>query len=717
MMSPSTISLRVSRLARAVAACCALAAPAALAPAPGRAAMPSAASGVAFPGAGGVITDYTDPAYAVPWGFRSYWAQPWRSYLDTVPASTLRSAVGIVFNVGPKQAPDTARLLGDEGFRLARVEVPWRDLDYDDPSELIPTDFRALQKTLLALQANGITPLIDLNSVSSHPVPEQPGTLTLTAPAPRGARTLSVSPSSLNSIEVGRTGLTSRHIAAYSLITHVDASTDTVTLSRKLVTPLPAGPVSDVTLLYEPFAPPVDNGAKDPRFAQTLKGWTNYVDVVGHAVKAILGTDHFNVEVWNELSRGAQFLQLDKYYSPVPWTEPKGSAATARGKILKATVKFLRNPSHGLDDVGIGDGFANQTPFVGGSQVPPGTTAIDKHPYESTFILPHDAPVTGDRPLNALGEKSGTPFALHGQQVWRDSFTPTYDSFFPEFYLTSSVQTYSMISDLSPYTSHIESAPHGRNVAPPGGTPPQEWVTEVNLNLARGPVPLRKLTKADVRYIDAKDALRYLASFVNKGVSAFYLYAVRAQAMELVKPRFLQRADKDPDRYPGDRAGGRITSTVGRFLSDFGPPATISTPRRLSLQTLTDESGGVQFHGNGSTRKFPNLYLRDEFAFLPFQDSDDSFTVAAYIMTRDVEQNYHPGSRSPTRFDLPPKTYEMQIGGIDGPSAVVSATNPLTNTTVPVQIVARSADSVTVQMNVTDSPELLNIQDDGPPSG
>lgn len=33
----------------------------------------------------------------VPWGFRSFWLQPWRSSLTTRPATALQDAIGIIW--------------------------------------------------------------------------------------------------------------------------------------------------------------------------------------------------------------------------------------------------------------------------------------------------------------------------------------------------------------------------------------------------------------------------------------------------------------------------------------------------------------------------------------------------------------------------------------------------------------------------------------------
>lgn len=71
-----------------------------------------------------------------------------------MPGTTLREAVGINFNVSAEEAPATASLLAAEGFRRARVEVPWGSLDYNDPSRL--RDAATVDAKLAALHDNGL---------------------------------------------------------------------------------------------------------------------------------------------------------------------------------------------------------------------------------------------------------------------------------------------------------------------------------------------------------------------------------------------------------------------------------------------------------------------------------------------------------------------------------------------------------------------------------
>jgi hypothetical protein len=658
----------------------------------------------------GSITNYTDPKQALQWGGRSHWAQPWRSYMDTVPATTLQNAIGVNFNVSAAQAPATAHLLAANGFRRARLEVGWNSLDYNDPTRLTTYARTNLETRLRALRDNGIRPLIVLNANHGEPTPTLRGTVTLTETARKGARSLKLDPDTMSSIVPGRTGITSGGVAARILFTSADADTGVVSLSRPLDRDLPAGDVSTVTLRYVPFAPP-----DDPRFQATLDGWLNYVGVVGRQVRDVLGSDDFDVEVWNELSFGSNFLRLESYYAPVPFKARTNEEHLNR--ILASTISYLRDPRNGLSHVGIGNGFANERPWDNGTQSPVGLTAIDKHPYHGWQPFPAGAPINGNRPLNGLGQPDGEQVIAPrcNCKQWAERFTPNYDSFFPEYFL-SGIQTETLARDLSPTPSLIINTPHGRFTHPAGGTAPQMWVTEVNLGPGSGPTPRAQMSPADLRHLSAKNALRYFTAYVNKGVSALYMYGAQAGDLSIVDDSFFKAIKSDPTTYPGDDAGGDVTHAVRRLVAATDGTAPIMKPRQLSLQRLDDFSGAKQFEGNG-TPQFPALFDRDVFAFLPFQINDHRFMISTYVMTRNIAKVYDSSSKSPSRFDLPDETYRMTIGGIDGPTASVSATDPLTGATVPVQIVSRGSGQVVVQMPVSDSPRLLFVDDSGTVSG
>jgi hypothetical protein len=670
------------------------------------------------------MTNYTDPGQMMEWGNRSHWKQPWRSYLDTTPATTLINAIGINFNIPNHKGPTltaTAKLLGDSGFKRARVEVGWNNIAFDDPSHLIPYNREGLEMSLDALKENGIRPLILLNANSGGPCPSKPETIELTKPAEKGDTAIHIAPADVGKIVPGRTGIRSGGTAANYLFTSVQPD-GTVQLSaplgeiwqsdrsRPVVTSLPAGALEVETLLYEPFRQPtLPDGSHNPAFEPTMKAWLQYVGVVTREVKAILGSEEFDVEIWNELSFGSRFLNLSAYYKP---NVQPASQSYAEREILSRTVAYLRDPAHGVPHIGIGNGFSNQSPAWSGETSPPGLTAIDKHPYHGWDSYPTSAQINGNRPLNAVGEPTGWKDSA-GQ--WHESFTPSYQSFFPEYFL-SALQTETLVHDLSPTPSTTGSSViHGRETSPKDSSAPSYWITEVNLDPASGPAH-GMMSPSDIRHVASKDALRYLTAYVNKGVTALDFYAAQAGNLSLVDPSFFSAVKAAPSTYPGDEQGGETTTAISRLVDAMKGSRPIASPRSLSLAELTDYSGNVQFEGNG-TEAYRPLYNREVFGFFPFQVNSHRFVIPVYVMTRNVTQEYQHGSTSPTRFDLPAETYRLKIAGVDGVGAEISATDPLTGESVPVDVLGTEAGSFTVKLDVTDSPRLLTIQEAAPDTG
>ena len=259
-------------------------------------------------------------------GQRSHWIQPWRAYLDTVPASRLRDAIGIQFNVPPDEAEATAQLLAASGVRRARVEIGWGEIDYDHPDRLWrPERHRTI---LNALVRNGIRPLILLNAHHGVPAPRRVIRLTTVAPARAGDRVIELDPASAGLVVPGRTGFDARdaYRAAETIIAAVDAS-GRAQLSRPLAYDLPAGTHPASLLRHEPFSDPtLADGSPNPRFEDTMAGWISYVDVVTGEARRAVGGDAFDVEVWNELTFGSDFLDIDRYYEP----DIDGGAGVAR---------------------------------------------------------------------------------------------------------------------------------------------------------------------------------------------------------------------------------------------------------------------------------------------------------------------------------------------------------------------------------------------------
>jgi hypothetical protein len=648
---------------------------------------------IPFPGggnaSGGRLIRPIDPSQqtAVAFGERSHWLQPWRAYLDTMPAIRLQEAIGINFNVAPEEAASTAQLLTRSGFRKARVEVGWGEIDYEDPSRLDnPSRMEAL---LDALRDNGIRPLILLNANHIRPTPARDVSLRLIEAAPRGARSVRLDLASAGEVVPGLTGIDDPDGKAADVILTGVSSDGTAGLSKPLPRDLAAGVHEATTLLYAPFGPPrLADGTPNPAFEQTLQGWLEYVGAVTREARRVLGSQDFDVEVWNEVSFGSDFLYQDRYYDP-PRELGQGEVES---EILERTVAYLRDPANGVEDVGIGDGFANQTPFAAGSTSPPGLTAIDKHPYYPARRFPQDAEFNSIVPLDANGRPSSTEQRQPGREpIHRDRFVPEYISFFPERAL-SAIGTETLIRDLSPITTEIHGTLHGRHTAPPAGTPPTVWITETGLDPSSAPAPLGP---EDVERLHAKAALRYYTAFVNKGVSAVYLFAVKGGNMALVHPE-----------QPG---GGETLRAVRRLTSELTGANELKRTRSLSLLEVSDDHGNKQFEGDGSSAH-PPLYDRDVVGFFPFQLGDGEYVAATYVMTRNLAKLYDEGGAGDrTRYDLPPERFRLRIGGLDGRKAKVSGTDPLTGRGVVVDVEERTRDGLTVALPLTDWPRLLRL--------
>jgi hypothetical protein len=428
---------------------------------------------------------------------------------------------------------------------------------------------------------------------------------------------------------------------------------------------------------------------------------------VTRAARSELGSDGFDVEVWNELSMGSDFLGQETYYDP-PREQGSGDATAA---ILEATVRYLRDPANGVAGIGIGDGFSNQRPWDSGATVPPGLTAIDKHPYYSIKRFPSDSVFNGISPLDARGRRSFSETRSGEGGVRRDRFVPRYDAFFPEYILTA-IQTENLVRDLSPRTTSVYGTPHGRYVRPrTGGAAPTMWVTEANLDPAGAEPPGDHLSDADVARLQAKAALRFYTAFSNKGASAIDLFGAKGGNLQLISQGFFDAVNAAHGAYPGDGLGGLTTSAVGNLMRALKGARTLRSTHALSLLQVSDRHDHRQFDGDG-TRGYPPLYNRDVLAFLPFQLRRGEYVAAVYVMTRNLARRYRPGS-APDRFDLPPERYDLLIGGLRGARVTATATDPLTGSSVPVKVRWRGKGRAMVSLTATDSPRMLRLVERG----
>lgn len=636
-----------------------------------------------------VLNHPIDPAQELdlPFGTRSQWLQPWRGYLDTPPARTINEGLGINFNVTAQQAWATAAALERAGFRRARVEIGWDNINPADTSELTPYEASQWQTILGALFAHHIRPLILLNANEGEPTATTFLNLGVLVPALAGTRTVVLSPASAAQVIPGHTGfnsLTGGYEAAAVIVTSIQG--DVATLSAPLPKTLLPGDYSAATIAFAPFTDP-----KSPGFAQTLAGWLSYVQTVGDFARSVGKGKGFDMEVWNELSFGSDFLNINNYYSPPvdPQAPASGSDPATDEALLTATASLIHKDFPGTQ---VGDGFSDETPWTSGQTEVPGVQ-IDKHYYNGMYVYPQDNGPSAVRPVDWLGRTFATYSKVNGSDDWSDYWVPSYIAYFPEFWL-SGLYTETLIRDLTPLSGeNIYGAPHGRYTHPPGAPAPQVWMTEYNLDQDQPQSPV--FTPIQEQRFQAKVALRYLLAFINKGLGMVDFYSAEG-GLGLIPNSFFseigERRKPDP---------GLTLAALGRMTSHL---QSASHMRRRSIKLLrisTTDHRNV-FNGSGP---YPPLRNLDVTAFFPFQEATHRFVFAAYVMTRNLAQAWQkPG---PHEYDMPAGLYRFEIGNVDGCATSLSAYDPLNARSVPVRRIACTAHTLTLQTKLTDSPILI----------
>jgi hypothetical protein len=204
--------------------------------------------------------------------------------------------------------------------------------------------------------------------------------------------------------------------------------------------------------------------------------------------------------------------------------------------------------------------------------------------------------------------------------------------------------------------------------------------------------------------IKAKTTARYYCFFLNKGVTQLYLYSTGGEdkALAIVKENFLKYAEQPNATYPTDDTSytSPTLATLNRIVTIMSQQvdSNLKDTRQLQVISLSDTHAHYQFKGRG-TAEHPNLYDRDVFAFLPFQVNPKRFVIPYYVMTRDIMK------------DLRPEEFTLQIKGLVGEGASISAYDPINDRDVPVVINSKGADSLTLTLTATDYPYLLTVQE------
>lgn len=636
--------------------------------------------------AGTLSTPYIDSAQftKVPFGFHSHWLQPWRAYLETVPATTFLNGIGIQWNASDAANPELiAQMLAKHGFTGARVEIGWNHIDFDDETKISDSD--KLRSRLLTLKKYGIRPLILLNAHQGVPGPVRFHQRSLTADARAGDTKVQLN--DVSELKVGYSGLSNLtdYWAAEALITNINGNT--ISLSKPLPKDIKVGSnVVLATLKYRPFSPP---DTEDYR--NTIEGWKRYVGTIAKFATEALGTTQsndkgFDMEIWNELTFGSYFLYINSYYAQKPYEYKEDEVW---GNVVKETAAYVEAHSTDFQGVLFSDGFANTIPWPASSTNPPRITAISKHPYAGRKHYPKEEP-DGNRSINALFQED------------KSGFVPKYSVYFPEYFATA-LQTEMMVRDMGPITSNIFDTQHGRYAREINGkvVPNPVWITEVNISPVED---IPNITAERAFQLKAKTTARYLCFFLNKGVKQVHLFAMDGgdKGLGLVKENFLKYAEQPNAAYPANDISyispplavtKRIVTKMSQQID-----SKLTNTRKVEVVSISDTHDHYQFTGDG-TAAHPNLYNRDVFAFLPYQVNSKRFVIPYYVMTRDITK------------DLPPEQFTVQLKGIKGDGATVTAYDPINDKNVPVTVIGKGAETLSVNLTATDYPYLLMVQE------
>ncbi len=634
--------------------------------------------------AGSLAGAYTDSSYLPAFGSHSHWLQPWRTYLETVPAAVYVDGAGIVLNDVESCNKDLIlQMLSTHGISRTRIEVGWNNVSYTDQTQL--NNLASLQSKLLACQKWKVRPVILLNSNDGFPCPAQTFNRTVTVTAAAGNTQLTLD--SVSGLVVRKSGYTFGGHMAYGLVTAINGNT--VTLSQGIPAQINANTsIPMATLLYQPFSDPVNDAAN---YNATINGWKTYAQTVATVCAQILGTTNaadkgFDFEIWNELTFGSHFLYINDYYNPDLY--PYNGAYTSSSiyaSLVQATAALAdANPTL-FSGVTLTDGFANTIPWPASSTEPARVDALSHHPYPPTKTYPANES-SGNR-INALGQNEGST-----------GYAPSYTACFPEYFGTC-LQTETSVRDMAPFNNTVQGTVHGRYSR--DSDPCPLWITEINL--APNEVGITAPTQALA--LKAKIASRILTFFLGKGTDMVTLYDAGGGDLSygLIQDNFVQYAAGN-SVYPVNDASyvspalAATSQIAAKLKAGLDRSLARVNTRSLQVSAISDAHNHAQFTGDG-TSAHPNLYDREVLTILPFQVNASRFVLPYYVMTRDIRQA------------LTPETFSVTLDGIKSIGTTATAFDPINKTSVPVTLTSGGATTLNFNLSASDYPYLLILDE------
>ncbi len=602
------------------------------------------------------VRPYIDPSHLdVPWPGHSFYKIPWRAFLETKSGYDFLQGIGINYNV-PENEELAIRLLAEAGFKTFRIEIGWGSLSWDEKGL---NNQEHIEKILALCKKYSIRPTILLNAHHGVPCPTQFFTTKLLADAPKGSRTVRLA--DVSQIIPRRSGLSNLtdYWAGEVLITQIDESTGECQLSKPLPKDLKAGDnLLIATLKYLPLHP---LGTKE--FEETADGWVKYALIVCDLVKKA-GLNSFDIEIWNELTFGSNFLErgINNYYDPpivefkVNFLHPGGHA----WELARRTVSAIKEKYPQVRCIW---GFSNTTFFhTPIEELPPMTDGQSYHPYGTgTRRFPQDEQYRDKPELNV------------------DGYSPQFVMRMPEGWAHTFLQTESLMRLLNP-TARLRHPPKTERfyhyMTEHGVLPPECGVND----------------EEKAWLLKAKTVLRSFCFWLNKGIDAmhyFCAYDPNPLGMGLL-PTNLSSLPKEAEFQ---EVATLPLRALKNLVSAFRDSVPLKETDKLEVDVIGLGKQGIIFEGN---REHPPLRYPDVFAFLPFQIDEQSYIIAVYVMTYDATE------------PMKEERYRLQIKGFKKPIKQIRLYDPLTNKYTPLKVIQRGK-SITIEIPLVDYPRLLRL--------
>ncbi len=627
------------------------------------------------------------PVTALWTGSHSHWLQPWRTMIATRSLDAIENGLGI--QNSDLDHPDSLAMFRQAGFRHVRIGVNWSDVSTENPG-LIPNGepVAALIRFVHAAHAAGLRPLVLLQAFSQAPCPHRTRLVRLAEAAAAGSRTLTLA--ATDGLAPGRSGLTAwwppgsaspvgnyivpSRVMCAVLFTGLDGRT--VRLSRPLPAALPQGSLLVIdTLAHPPFGAP-----GTPEYDASMRGWRDYVGAVGRFMTGLLGTAGasdrgFDLEVWNEVTFGSEFLDINNYYDPPKGPRPEQNGEPAIIPALVAeTATAVAAGGEAFRGVRVADGFASVTPQPASSREPARVSALTKHPYPTPQSYP--AADGGKGGLDRFGQPT--------------SFVPRYTMYAHEWFSTA-ISPFTLARDIATTPNDFGGVMHGVDARRAGGTvsPVTVWMTEIGtaanaVGVSDPSARTRLVAKGTLRALFFNLAIGVERLYLFRGVGAldfFSLVPPEAPTTPTLPLVALRRA-LDFMRTPG--------------------AAAAAAPRRFdhALALRTGRPPARLFAGNG-TPNCPDMVRGDDFVLAPVAVTPRRTAFIAWFIGLDM------------RDTMAPVPATLRIAGLSRAIGSVTALDPLTGRSPEVSHTVEGDGRLAIETVFDDVPLVLVVTETG----